>query len=355
VDCICPDSGRDNENIGIKEGLRFAGRKYLSYFAPPVLVVIAFLVVGILLNFILSLPNLIPTVGPTLFALAFPIMVVLGLAATVVILFGLLGSPLMGPAIGVEGQDTFDALSRAYHYSIQRLGRYVLYLVVLLFFMCISTWFIDAFIVRGICAVTGRAATLAGLGMDETAAVKSDQGEALMQGRYNKMSSAYMETWPFRADRLVIREGETLDNIHKKTGPGEYYAADEYQPWRDDIIGEKTLTDGTKEYKVVRGGYKQLIVGNADPTKKDVVVAKIELQRDEDVGGFILGIWLKGLRYLVGAFAISFFFTGCTIVYFILRKQIDGAELDEVYIESEDEEFEFGEEVEQTEKEKRPE
>ena len=79
----------------------------------------------------------------------------------------------------------------------------------------------------------------------------------------------------------------------------------------------------------------------------DYEIVKIELESHEEVGGFILGVWLKGLYYLSGAFVISFFFTGSTIIYYILRKQIDGAELDEVYIEGEEEEFEFGEEPEE--------
>lgn len=332
-----------DENVGIKEALKFAWRKYLSYFAPPALVVIAFLVVGILLNFVLSLLNLIPVAGPTLFALAFPIMIILGLAAVVVMLFGTLGSPLMGPAVGVEGQDTFDALSRAYHYSIQRLGRYVLYMVVMLFFMLISTWFIDAFIIRGISAVTERAATLAGFD-NEQKADQSKQDEPVMQGRYNRMASAYVETWPFRANYCVIHFKDKPEKLEGITD-------DTLRPGYDTIIGEKTLEDGkTKEYTVIRGGSKMFVLDKE--ADKDYVISKIELQPGEDVGGFILGIWLKGLRYLVGAFAISFFFTGCTIIYFILRKQIDGAELDEVYIEGEDEEFDFDEEAKQVEKEK---
>jgi len=342
-----------DENIGIKEALRFAMRKYLSYFAPPVLVIVAFLIVGILFNFVLSLLNLIPTVGPTLFALAFPIMIILGLVAVVVILFGLLGSPLMGPAIGVEGQDTFDALSRAYHYSIQRLGKYVLYMIVLLFFMCVSTWFIDAFIVKGIYSVTGRAAALAGFESGQKEG-QAKQEEPVMQGRYNRMASAYIETWPFKANYYVIHEGEKLEGIHereqKSRGGLVPYDEKQLQPGNDTIIGETILKDGAKELTVIRGGSKMYLVDKE--AGKDYVIAKIELQSGENVGGFILGIWLKGLRYLVGAFAISFFFTGCTIIYYVLRKQIDGAELDEVYMESEDEEFNFDVEAKQVEKEK---
>jgi len=313
-----------DENIGIREGIKFAWRKYLSYFAPPVLVVVAFLVVGVLLNYILSIPSAIPGVGPTLFALLlFPIMIIFGLAAVVVILFGTLGSPLMGPAIAVEGQDTFDALSRAYHYSIQRLGRYVFYLVVLLLFMCVATWFVNSFIINGIETVTAKAATMVDFGGDTT-------------GRYERMAAAYRGTWPIRAEYEIYRDGEDV----------EIPSEDQMRP------GDVPITDkGKKPFHVLRGGKIMLVAAN-DKKADDTVIKKIELKPGEDVGGFILGIWLKGLHYIVGAFAISFFFTGCTMIYFVLRKQIDGAEMDEVYMEGEDEEFEFGDESEESEKAK---
>jgi hypothetical protein len=299
-----------DENIGLKEGFKFSLYKYPSYFVPPVLVVIAFLIVGVLLNFVIGLLNLIPVVGPTIFAILFPVCLLLGLAAVVVMVFGVLGSPLMGPAIGVEGQDTFDALSRAYHYSIQRLGRYVLYMVVLLFFMAVSVWFVKTFIIQGIDSVTKEAFVLSGLGtdlQDQKPPVRAAlEGEANQDGekvsRYERMVQAYRYTWPLRANYIVERNGSLM------------------------LVGEKE--------------------------EGDVVEMAIELDGGEEVGGFILGIWLKGLYYLIGAFAISFFFTGSTIIYYILRKQIDGAELDEVYMEGEEEEFEFGEEPqEETESE----
>ncbi len=337
-----------DENIGLKEAFKFAMRKYLSYFAPPVLVLIAFLIVGVLLNFLIGLLNLIPVVGPTIFALLFPVSLVLGLTAVIVILFGTLGSPLMGPAIGVEGQDTFDALSRAYHYSIQRLGRYVLYMVILFFFMALSGWFVKTFIIRGIDRVTERAFVFSGLGTDvkEQAPAAEDRadesggdadsrlGEKVSRTatRYQRMVQGYRYTWPLRANYIINRGGEKRFVEAKLPG---------------DIVMEKVQPDNEGRgggYRVIRGGSNMFVVNKGEG---DYEIVKIELESHEEVGGFILGVWLKGLYYLSGAFVISFFFTGSTIIYYILRKQIDGAELDEVYIEGEEEEFEFGEEPEE--------
>jgi hypothetical protein len=60
------------------------------------------------------------------------------------------------------------------------------------------------------------------------------------------------------------------------------------------------------------------------------------------LGAFIVAFWL-GLGFLlVLGFGYSFFWTASTIVYLLLRRQVDSAELDEVYLEEDDYEPAFG-------------
>ena len=125
------------------------------------------------------------------------------------------------------------------------------------------------------------------------------------------------------------------------------------QVGNDTPVGETKLPDGTVTQTVVRGGSKMCITEQPGP--EDYKIADINLSGSEEVGAFILGIWLKGLRYIVGAFAISFFFTGCTIIYFVLRKQIDGAETDEIYYMEGEEELDLEKEAIEAEKEKKSE
>lgn len=55
------------------------------------------------------------------------------------------------------------------------------------------------------------------------------------------------------------------------------------------------------------------------------------------VAAWIVLVWVKLLIALLPAFAVSFFFCEQTWIYLLLRRSIDGAELDEVYLEADDE------------------
>src|SRR5205085_7741567 len=60
------------------------------------------------------------------------------------------------------------------------------------------------------------------------------------------------------------------------------------------------------------------------------------------VGAALVGFWLGLAFLLVLGFGYSFFWTASTIVYLLLRKSVDAAELDEVYLEEDDYEPGFG-------------
>jgi len=53
----------------------------------------------------------------------------------------------------------------------------------------------------------------------------------------------------------------------------------------------------------------------------------------EALGSFFISIWVFLLVGLVIAFAISFFFCGYTLIYLLLRRDVDTTEIDEVYVE----------------------
>ena len=42
---------------------------------------------------------------------------------------------------------------------------------------------------------------------------------------------------------------------------------------------------------------------------------------------------------LLGAFAISFYFSANTIIYYLMRREVDATELDDVYVEQSEDEF----------------
>lgn len=63
------------------------------------------------------------------------------------------------------------------------------------------------------------------------------------------------------------------------------------------------------------------------------------LDRTEWLGMVLIGAWVFLVVGLVGAFVVSFFFCGSTQMYFLLRRDVDAVDYEEVYYEEPEEEF----------------
>lgn len=61
----------------------------------------------------------------------------------------------------------------------------------------------------------------------------------------------------------------------------------------------------------------------------------------QTVAALLVGLWLNLIFLFVIGFGYSFFWTVGTVIYFLLRKITDDTDLDEVYLEEEDEAFAF--------------
>jgi len=117
-----------DEQVGVAAALRFASRKWPSYFFAPLLpigVVLVATIVVLMLGWLMR-TNLGLLLGGVLWWL----VLVAGFLMAVLLLLTLSGWPLMWAAISAEGTDSFDALSRSYGYVLQRPLRYLFYIVV---------------------------------------------------------------------------------------------------------------------------------------------------------------------------------------------------------------------------------
>ena len=63
------------------------------------------------------------------------------------------------------------------------------------------------------------------------------------------------------------------------------------------------------------------------------------LEWSEDVGAGAISFWVYITIALLGAFAISFYFSANTIIYCLMRREVDATELDDVYVEETEDEF----------------
>lgn len=120
--------GRD-ERIAPKAAIDFAGRKFLAFFAAPLLPMLMIVGVGVCLLFG-GLVGAIPYIGE-LFAGILMILALLGGFVIALVFVGVAaGGSLFWPTIATEGSDAFDAISRSYSYVYSRPWRAGFYALV---------------------------------------------------------------------------------------------------------------------------------------------------------------------------------------------------------------------------------
>src|SRR5262249_3069543 len=77
-----------------------------------------------------------------------------------------------------------------------------------------------------------------------------------------------------------------------------------------------------------------------DPTTGEVNLAalpdRLKLQPWNWVGIFLVSVYLYVMFLMVVGFGYSFFWSASTIIYLLLRRQVDDTELDEVYLEEDE-------------------
>ncbi|HEX4053130.1 MAG TPA: hypothetical protein VHX86_02585 [Tepidisphaeraceae bacterium] len=64
------------------------------------------------------------------------------------------------------------------------------------------------------------------------------------------------------------------------------------------------------------------------------------LAAGQRIGAFFMNCWVMLLVSFLGAFAISLYFSANTIVYYLMRSEVDSTEMDDVYLEQSEEEME---------------
>ena len=63
------------------------------------------------------------------------------------------------------------------------------------------------------------------------------------------------------------------------------------------------------------------------------------LKWSEKFAGGMISFWVHIVIGLLGAYAISFYFSVNTIIYYLMRREVDAAELEDVYVEETEDEF----------------
>lgn len=323
-----------NERLGLGDALGYARRKLFDYIIGPAIPLIVFAILA-LLNALGTMLTIVPYLGSVVTAILLPLPILSALVMTVM-LIAFVGWPLFYATISVEGSDSFDALSRTLAYITQGAWSYVKFTVLAFIFSVVIVFVVvllasgSMYIVRwsmGLAPGLSWQHTHDPVGSSFTLAPRSYQWRELLVGKDHPMiriheaiSAQLLKPGKFEVFQKGLAEGKFVelldDDTRARTGYGEN------QPQGAE------LADAINFYKTMTLGQLR------DPQSKfDFIWANMNI--GQKLAAYITGFWTHGLFLVLVGFAYCLFWCSGTIIYFLLRKQIDETEYDDVFIEDE--------------------
>ncbi len=263
-----------NESVGITTALRYTVSRWKTYILASAGPLLLLAALFLVLVLLVGLVNLIPVVGDFWAALMWPVVIILGIVIALAMI-GLVGWPMIHATLAAEGSDSFDAVGRCYSYVIQEAWNYLWYVTVALVYGAVVVFFVG--FVASLAVYVGK------------------WGVASMPG-----------TAKFNRDPSYLC-------VYAPTSFG----------WRELLLtGSPVL--GANTYA---------------PEEMNRVVDSYVSKTFHFwnyVGAFFVSMWLQLFFLMVIGFGYSFFWTSSTIIYFLMRRKVDDIDLDEVYLEEEE-------------------
>lgn len=273
--------------ITLKQAVRFVCTRYVNYFMSPLvpLIIIAAVVVGLVVYGFLSL---IPILGDiVLLGFGLPLIVAAG-GVMAIFLIGLVGYPLMYTTLSTEGDssDTFDALSRSINYVYQAPWNYIWYGLVTIVYGAIVTFFVLFFV-----------------------------SLSVYLGKWAVSQTPLTETFNRNPDYLFLWAPESFGwrEMLLKGSPAE--------------VRPEVKDTSTANRTVIR--YEPVDKEKRDQYRKGYYFYNV-------AGAGIVAVWLTIIFLLMLGFIYSFYWSAATMIYLLMRKKVDEADLDEIYIEEEE-------------------
>ncbi len=275
------------EKIGLREAVRFTFKRIVSYLIAP-LFPLAFVFLVLFFTMLFGLFHMIPVVGDVVVdGLLWWLMLICGLVMAVT-LVGLVGWPLMSATISTEGTDSWEAVSRSYSYVYQKPWHYAWYTIVAIAYGAVLVFFVGF--------MGSLTVYLAKWSVSKTPFVSVANREPTYLFVYSPTSFGW---------RTLLLEGATVE-------------------------GRKIVENGEIQQAVYDDYF-----GDPDQSRD-------RLHTWNKIGAFLVAIWLGLVFLLLLGFGYSYFWSASTIIYLLMRRHVDAAEMDEVYLEEDDNEGPYG-------------
>lgn len=301
------------ERIGATEALRFVLKRFVSYITAPLIplgVVVGLMFLLAIYGFLAGITYLIGDV--LISGLLWIIPLVFGVIMAMA-LVGLVGWPLMAATISTEGTDSWEAFTRAYGYVYQKPWHYIWYSVVSVLYGAVVIFFVGF--------IGSFTIYLAKWGVSHGPLLQTLDREPNFLFIYAPTSFHW---------RDLLLEGTRVQVSEKQQ---------ESDPRLKELNGASVVTSrvSPRPGSGTVGGYSRW--SRIDPRALEAY--KSTLAPWNRIGAALVGFWLGVAFLLMLAFGYVFFWTASTIMYLLLRKSLESAEFDEVYLEEEDYEASF--------------
>lgn len=289
---------REGDGLSARQAMQFAAKRFWSFFSAPIVCALGFLLfylVTFLFGLIFRVLDFIG-VGSPLAALFAPLAILAGFLMALLLLGTFTSFPLFLPSVAVEGTDAFAAFSGGFSYVFARPWRYLAYqfLTGALGYLA----FVYVFVMAVLMTWLGLSAGAAGF---ELAGV-----------------------WP--------------------AGDGSFHRVNQWAfSW---VLSPDHQPSALPENYWTLKGFRE----SPDLAGRPFALANLIVQPDFKtplptgfsswLAAMILIAWLVLLFATVYAFPIAYFFCQQTMIYLILRKQVDEIEMKEIFVEDEEEALE---------------
>lgn len=291
---------KDGERIETRKALQFSRKKFWSFFWAPLICAIGFFFfafcnyaggfVGKLLDYLY--------VGAPIVAILLPLAILSGFIMTLILVGTVTGLPLFAPAVAAEGTDSFDAVSRGFSYVYSRPWHFLWYQMVSAVYGYICIGFVILF-----------AITMCHLGLK--------MGEAGFE-----LCGAWVPD-PAKDPNAKSAFHDVANSAWSFILSDEHTVCTKYGGW-DPL----SLLSEPHPY-----GRLQILsnhIVHPDYTK-------VKLSTDHNVASFFITLWLAITLGLALGYVVSYFISQQTMIYYVLRKKVDGIEMNEVFEEAEEE------------------
>jgi hypothetical protein len=353
-----------DETIELKSAVAFAIKRFGTHIFAVLFIIIA-MIFFYACCMLAGVIGRIPHVGPIILILLYILVFVAILIVTLLAVGMIFGFNLISASIASDGVDTFDAISRAFSYVFSRPWQILLYTVLPFAFLIIFFAFAEGIFLNRTLGAVG-----IGMGPKWGGEFELPGGYGMPQ-RITVGPRAFIEdvdNWEITrhlAKPWQDEEGKDLkDEDYKNMEDGLATMQDNLTKKKDELAGldDKYKDDKDPNSALLKTREKNKIDSELKQIKNQIRLRKWEIHGKPTATIYILAIVVKVMYfiafYLIISYLVAYWIGSQTVAYFLLRKDVDGDRLEEVYLdegEEEDAYFSFGkldkeEKKEETEK-----